>query len=699
MHCDRNEHRPRIYDLSAFQNASFHRSNSTLYSSKTCTNQSTGSMYLSNAKPINAYDHQCKKLAEWGIDALNDSSPTIAGTSEFDSSEQDVFAENDLGGELSEHLEDDYSHDHGHGHTGLSRFERIVYEIFAQNPSYGQKFMDEFQYTIIASQLLTDAIRPLWAARPRTRISSKGLNTHRDKVSFNTSQCQSEAPTKFGKLLVKNQQQILRRTMPFFPTLTIVRRCLKALKGCTSVAHSRNRVFGALCIAVYLTLQQEVFHTHYAKFSALIILQNAVEKLQALDKLLHRSHIRYKELTVYKPISLVQAGQPSGSNLSVLEDVLSVSLDLMFYELQSITRETLPLVSNHELFRYCELYDVNLVDLYFAVNGEAMGVSDKASRTHLLKKFLLCGLLSVGQKCRDESREKELEYQVTLEKIFGICPAAGQRSEFKSLSVLLEQLNRLSNVLNTVYAFLVQYKHHLNDSTTLLSNIQNPQDHSQHDYRTATTLNLMQNLQKFLIRNNTKTDEELIDRVNRHLDEISKLWHQNTPAKIRRSHNHTKERHFSGLNLNVIQSPTLGGSENESDQRGHYEEKPVLASAVDFTEVGGSGMDTESEQEGDDTITEQVFANENIEHKDEFRKLTDEELRIKLNERIMSLAIENKQGKQKLRTKKSFGLLDSNRAENIKELTAEGRPSKWNKFTSEESIPVLYELRQMLEKR
>ncbi|CEP61500.1 Inp2p LALA0_S03e04236g [Lachancea lanzarotensis] len=693
MHCDRNENKSRFQDLPAFQNGSFHRSNSTLNSSKTYTNQSSSSLYMSIAKPMNALEYQSKKLSEWGIDALNDSSPTIVGCSEFGSDEHDVFAETDPKSKIRDSLDND------HCHIGHSKLEKVVCEIFARGVPYDQKFMDEFQYTIIASQLLTDAIRPLWAARPRTQKSSMGLNSIGNRKSFKGSQYRLEAPTKFGKLLVKDQQQFLRKTMPFFPTLSIARRCLSVLKGCAAANQSKKRIFFAVCIAVYLALQQELFHTHYTKFSALIVLQDTVERLQALDKLLHRSHIRYKELTVYKPIALVQAGQPSGSNLSIIEDVLTASLDLMFYELLSITKATLPLLRNRELFRYCQLYDVNLVDLYFAVNGDAVGVSEKASRTHLLKKFLLCSFLSVGQRCRDDSHEKELEYQVTLKKIFGSYQAAGQHSEYKRLRVLLNQLNILFKVLNTVYAFLVQYKSYLSDNTPLPSDIQNLQDHHHHDYRTATTLNLMQNLQKFLITHNTKTEDELTERVNRYLDEISKMWHQTAPLRIGRCHTHNRERNFSGLNLNVLQSPTLGGSESESDQKWHFSEKPVLASAVDFTEVGGSGLDTESDQEGDDTITEVVFANENIEHKGEFRKLTDEELRIKLNERIMSLAFENKQGKQKLRTKKSFGLLDSNRAENIKESTVEGRPSKWKKFTSEESIPVLYELRQMLEKR
>ncbi|SCU89693.1 LAME_0E04984g1_1 [Lachancea meyersii CBS 8951] len=689
MHCDRNENKSRLQSLSGFSYSSMNRSNSTLNSSLAHSHVLPSSLYLSAGKHTSPADQHARKLSEWGIDTMHDSSPTMVESSEFSSNEQDVFPEDDVNEKLafSETDED---------HIGFSRFETVVSKVFVQNAFDTHSFIDEFQYTIIASQLLTDAIRPLWAAKPKTQHSP--LHVGNDRSSIQPSRYKSEIPTKFGMLLVKDRQQFLRKTVPFLPTVSTARRCLVIMKNCKTATKSKQRVFFTLCIGVYLALQQELFHSHYVKFSALIVLQNSVEQLQALDKLLHRLHIRYKELTIYKPIALVQSCHPSGSNLSVIKDVLTASLDLMFYELQAITKQILPLLRKQELFRYCEIYGVNLVDLYFAINSEASGVSEKASRTHLLKKFLLCCFLSVGRKRDKDSEEKELEYQLTLKKIFSTCPVDHQYSEYKRSQVLLHQLHKLSKLLETVHTFLIQYKSHLNDTTSHSNHIQSLQTDHQHDYRTATTLNLIQELQKFLITNNTSTEERTSERMIRKLDAISRLWHQNPSSKERHPSHQNEKRHLSGLNLNVVQSPTLSSSEFEVNQKWDRN-KPVLASAVDFKQVEGSGLDTESEQEGDDTITEQIFTyNENIDHKDEFRKLTDEELRNKLNERIMNLAIENKQGKQRLRTKKSFGLLDRNKAVNREKSMIEGRPSHWTKFTSEESIPVLYELRQILEK-
>lgn len=92
---------------------------------------------------------------------------------------------------------------------------------------------------------------------------------------------------------------------------------------------------------------------------------------------------------------------------------------------------------------------------------------------------------------------------------------------------------------------------------------------------------------------------------------------------------------------------------------------------------------------------------------EKFRKLTDEELRNKLDERIMRFAMENKRGKEMLRTQKSFELLSSSlrkqhatQQHDHKEAQESGSRPFYNRtFTSEESIPVLYELKKLLEKK
>ncbi|SCV04293.1 LANO_0G09318g1_1 [Lachancea nothofagi CBS 11611] len=690
MSFDKSEPTFKLHGLQVFSHGCLSRSNSTLNSTQAGVNAMPDSWCANNLKRSSGIEMHVNKLSDWGIDTLNDNSPTVVGSSEFSSHEHDnLYLEDDIQKELSRLTINP--------EASKSKYEVLVAKIFSESPFSNQNFNEEFQYTIIASQLLTDSIRPLWTAQPKSEKSI--LNFHRDKESY-SSQHLPCVPTKFGKFTAVNKQFLLRKTVPLFPTFLVVRRCLGLMARCKAPQKSKKRILAALSIAIYIALQQESFHDQYVKYSALLALQTAVAQLQNLDKLLHRLHIRYKELTIYKPIALVQSCQPSGSNLSIIRDVLTASLDLSFYELQKITIKLLPILRNRELFRYCEIYGVNFVDLYFVINGESGDISEKAVRTHLLKKFILCCLLSIGSKSKQDTEEKESEYRVTLEKIFATYKAYGNCSDCRRSVITLDQLKELNELLKTVYSFLGQYRSHLNDGGIQTHEAKDTEDTHHQDFRTATTLNMLQELQKLMITNSSDTDEEIGKKLQKKLSELSRLWSQSETSKNGRSGRPRKERHCNGLQLDVVQSPTLSNDEYGPSHIFNFNSYPSLSSEIKFRNVEESGSESEYEQEGDDTITEQIFiANENYDHKDDFRKLTDEELRNKLNERIMTLAMENKRGKEKLRTKKSFGLLDRNQAQNIQENSkVGGRPSYRSKFTSEDSIPVLYELKQILEK-
>lgn len=674
----------------------WNRSNSTLASNKTRPPQG---MWMTEDEKLTRFELQARKLSDWGVDALHDNSPTVVGSAEFNSEGQEVWLEHDIERELAK-LESERL-------CSSSKLEMLASRIFQEAPFSTENFVEEFQYTIIASQLLTDCLRPRWVP-PKSQKSM--LDFHSGLKGPKIPHARS-VPTKYGKLTATERQFVLRKTVPFLPTLMFSRQCFGIMVRSNSPKGSKRRIFAALATAVYLALQQELFYSQYVKHSTLLSLRSVIEQLQGLDKLLHRLHMRYKELTIYKPITLIQATQTSSSDLSVIRDVLSSSLDLMFYEMKRITGNILPLLRNQDLTKYCEIYAVNLVDVFYAVNEEAGEVGEKAARTHTLKKFVLCCLLSIDHGPGFGSDEKQPESTVGLFKAFALHKRAGPILESKKFATVLTSLKELNELLANVSLYLKHNRPHGMDPALQTHERRDSQDVKHSSFCTSATLNMLKELQKTLIGSSNEKEEELASVVIKKLEEISKLWiKQNAQKNIinRQNERSKKERHFSGLQLNVVQSPTAESHERHLEERFDAASKIDLNSAIEFKTIHGSqsDLDLESDEDFNATITEEIYVansegeqREVSENKACLSKLTDEELRNRLNERIMSLARENRQGKDELRTKKSFGLLGHDRSH--KESSDGGsvgsRPSHRPKFISEESIPVLYELKQLLE--
>ncbi|CUS22066.1 LAQU0S04e07426g1_1 [Lachancea quebecensis] len=673
----------------------WNRSNSTLSSNMV---RSTQGMWMTDDGKASRLEIQARKLSDWGVDTLNDNSPTVVGSAEFGSEGQEVWLEHDIEQELAK-LESERLH-------LSSKLEILVSRIFLETPFSTENFVEEFQYTIIASQLLTDCLRPRWIP-PKSQRSMLDFHGGLKGPKIPHARC---VPTKYGKFTASERQFVLRKTVPFLPTLMFSRHCFGIVMASNAPKSSKKRLFAALATAVYLALQQELFYSQYVKHSTLLCLRSVIEQLQGLDKLLHRLHMRYKELTIYKPISLIQATQTSSSDLSVIRDVLSSSLDLMFYEMKRITGAILPLLHSQDLTKYCEIYAVNLVDVFYAVNEEAVEVGEKAARTHTLKKFVLCCLLSIDHGPSGRLNEKQSESILGLYKAFSLHEKAGPILESKKSAIVLTNLKELEKLLANVNLYLKHNRPHGMGSVPQTDQQRDSQDLKQSSFCTSATLNMLKELQKTLIASSSDKEEELANVVIKKLEEISKLWiKQNAQKNINNTQNERrKDRHFSGLQLNVVQSPTLDTHRRQSDEKFGSGNKVDLNSEIEFKIVQGSqsDLDLESDEDFSATITEEIYATnseeEHIElsgHKECLSKLTDEELRNRLNERIMSLARENRQGKEELRTKKSFGLLGNDRSR--KEYSDGGdtgsRPSHRPKFISEESIPVLYELKQLLE--
>lgn len=84
-------------------------------------------------------------------------------------------------------------------------------------------------------------------------------------------------------------------------------------------------------------------------------------------------------------------------------------------------------------------------------------------------------------------------------------------------------------------------------------------------------------------------------------------------------------------------------------------------------------------------------------HYESLHKLSDDELRYKLNEKIMNFASENKTGKTKLRAQKSFELLKRQQNNNLSDPERQIRNLRniSDQLSTEDTIPIIYEMREL----
>lgn len=667
--------------LQIFSSINFNRSDETMFQNESSPSESWTSTSVKNH--TNNFYNQVKKLSDWGIEDFNDNSPTVVDVEQFN---EEVFEE-DVRASLI-NTEENHS----------SAFEELTFQIFRNLPFASDQFTEEFQYTVITSQLLDDSMY----TRSGTYSMKKSILDFHKGSTFSQG-LHSSIPTKYGKLIISGKKFYLQKSMPFLPTMLFIYKCLRKL---LSASEKRKRIFTLLMICCYLCLQQEYFYSKYIKYSALLTLKSTLKLLQKLDVLLHRFHMRYKELTIYRPIALTQSNHLDSEALPVVRDILTSALDLLFYRLKHSTTELLTVINVHDLSYYCEIYNVSLVDLHHSMNNEAREVQDKVERVHSIKKFILCCLLSINHKTSTAT-----DMTNSLHKIFPgyePCNWTNENDKFVTIRNNLQYINSSSTILLST---LNSQREHL---CSLGPMPECEKNKYQTNHQITTTLGKLGAIQKELLSNREIT-QPLESRIIHDLKDVLKMWQYHSPIMKQQPLANKKARAnkiISGLTLDVVKSPL--------DYQDSNNAKPVydtsLDSPVEFVDVEDTGSDLDTDNMGID-FEERVYINpredgefETVGDKglgEKFRKLTDEELRNKLDERIMRFAMENKRGKEMLRTQKSFELLSSSlrkqhatQQHDHKEAQESGSRPFYNRtFTSEESIPVLYELKKLLEKK
>lgn len=576
------------------------------------------------------------------------------------------------------------SHNNDQGVNKMQKMNQLVNLVFSELPFDDvNNFVEEFQYTIITSQLLNN--ESFYPNFHMLSMKKSILNFHKKSTQFVKSF--TFVPTKYGRLIVRGKQYYLQKTIPLLRTILFTFTCLRKIQTKNSKNCNKKKIVIVLLISIYLALQQEYFYLKYLKYAALINLKLTLESLQTLGKLMHRFHLYYKELTIYRSIVLTKQATYTSNidsklHTTMVTEILNSSIDIFYYKLHAIIIDLLSVINTDNVSNYCGIYNVELIQLYQMItNLGSYDIHEKLNRVLLLQKFMLCCLLSINQfkYCNN------IDIRILLRKIFPNFNAdikwINDKVKFITISRALKSLNMCLLQLISNLNFYWQSFHCLE----LSENEQ--EDHKHTNYKINLTLNRLREIQKELLSQEFVTDE-LSDFINKELEELLKTWKiRQIKKQNEKQLRHTHHRNISGITLDVVKPSDTDSLINKTKST---QFQTSLSAPVDFISV----EDTSAHLELDNNKIneEQIYGSDTNDStyafKESLKKLTDEELRLKLNERIMDLAFENKKSRSKIVKQKSFELLNNSNHENSEESRS--------LCISEESIPVLYELNQLL---
>ncbi|QLG72433.1 hypothetical protein HG535_0D01410 [Zygotorulaspora mrakii] len=648
------------------------------------------------------YSTQWKRASDRAsAEALHDYSPTIVNSETF--SKTSALYGSGINGHVKNSWND------------------IINDIFQELPfDPNDQFLEEFQYAIVSSDCLNDT----GTNRLPCSLGKSIMDFHKKSHSC-TGAAVASIATKYGRLqVVSTNKFVLTKTLNYLETILVSFKTLRFLQKLRSnKVKATEKIVTALLIIIYVSIQQELFHLQYTKYKALITLKETLKNLQKFSSLLSKYHLKFKELSVFKTFASECIDNSFKSTLPFIRDLLSSTLDLFFYKVKIVTTNLLSVTNTTTLTKYCEIYSLHNSDLFHYLNNPAIEIEEKAKRFHILKKFTLCCLLSINHfDIRNDLTTSNVllnffpDFDIQSTECFHV-------RDTDKYNIVTDYLHELNTFIITLCSSLNGHKSVLYASEGLTSSSsseshQEIQTQRQKKYsndlrncqKTSMMVNSLKRLEDTLLQSpNGEFSSETNEIVTATLEKLLTLWR----GKARKNKQDTKLSPTlssnRGFSLNVLQSSTSSILTDPTATR-----KAYLDSAIDFNEVEETQSDIEIDSESEDPNTIKFLQQKKgYRPKDKFQGLSDEELRGKLNEGILKFAVENNRGKERLRTQKSFELLrKATRKEKYRQF--ETRPStvrdastKYSsnmtsgspyklKFSSEESIPVLYEVRELL---
>lgn len=622
-----------------------------------------------------------------------------------------------------------------------------VRKVFHELPyASSDRFLERFHYTVISSDLLGDLNRwrisdtitsPDQQGGDWCSLPSNSMSAHISSLSC--------WPTHKNLQTTSASKLCLKGNFDYLSTLSYVRKTLKLLKD---VKGSRRRILTVILTVLRLTFQQEYLKAQFTKRRALASLKSILDSLQSLSILHHKYFVASKGV----------CEQSSPRIYGTVQDLLVSSLDLLYYSMEKATQQLLSVCDTSELAKYCGIYDVALPELFYRLTEPAIDVESRLSRVRILRKLMLCCLLSQNQ---NHGRTVcDLPMCNLLRKIFPSQTWTARIGELERLRLVTCNLQKLRALTSSLITSLVQYTEIFGRHSSLMeeghrekrySRIYSPSnnDESSKKILNATvsptklsmTLHGLRDLEKLLLVSNgdLTVNDCTSNIVRERLADLLQIWQESVSIpEIQRQEKRPSLYKFGnrGLSLDVLKNPVefnfaCGGPQ-----------APKLDDQVDITNVDDDDAQSDLELDSDYEVfrteatdmnsDEEEDINENHTEDNEvsaeptrklrssektfidtqterYRGFTDDELRKKLAEGILKFAEENRQGRRKLRTQKSFELLRQHKSNDWTTLGAVRQISSASELTlkssilnhkisTEETIPIFYELQELMDK-
>ena len=667
---------------------------------------------------------QLRYISDLSSPTLHDYSPTIANLDSFDHIQrlqQEIASFSIVTNPI--HLND------------------IVSKLFSEVSSTTEsQFLEEFQYTIITSQILNHQN----VLGFNFNINKSTLDFHNDKFKNQRNLPFSGTdsfPTKYGRCRkIANCEYQLKKTFDVYKVFMLSYKLLKFVRSSSSTTNtllSKKKIFIFVSLCLYLSFQQEYFHTQYIRYSSMVQLKRTLKSIQAMNSLIDKYYNAYNQAFMYRTImATVNNKDVKNMDLINIEQILDSSLGILYFNLKLINREALLVVNTNDLSKFCEIYNIDFTELYSILNLPMDSIKEKLNSVHLLEKFFLCCLLSTN----NITTSRNDQVINSLSKIFNDYKLEIQEmKQSRKLDTVKYLLGRFEDSTLSI-SFLLNANKNLLYSSIDYSPPTSRKAAEDNIYRSSVIQDNIQfsamvtklkEIEKHILNmSSNNIDCSLSESISYKLKSIQKLWknicYQKETTKKRLPNIKSVNNRFS---IDICKSPEMGNRQILKDKIKFTEIEDLepetiidVETITDIISYTGSGRDAIKKNikcvprpvgaifSNDVDLKECMIpkTSSNLTLKDHFTELTDEELRQKLNEKIIIFAAENKKCKGSIRTQKSFELMRDNKnniANKIRGMDSQTAaiPRSWSptnaKCSSEESIPFIYELKELLKNR
>ncbi|CCF56783.1 hypothetical protein KAFR_0B04870 [Kazachstania africana CBS 2517] len=582
----------------------------------------------------------------------------------------------------------------------------LVDQIFASAPLLKHmKFLEEFRYIIVTSAFLHD-IDPdklRLQSRDYTFKTSEELNAIRNAdITFHRL-------NSLRDIVTKNYH--IKTTLHHSELLLRCYRIAKLLnrKIDSGITGSKAQVLSLLLIGLYLTFEQRNSVAEILQKKVLQNLDLTVAAIQDLNSLLYRFYLRYKEEMADSMLHTTLAHKLSETTtLSTIKALTICAMDSLYYNIQIQIGNIIVYCNPEDLSKYCHMYSLDLSELLFYIEQDAIDIEAKSTRVRLFEKFFFCCLLSVNN-IKTQRGTQELHLDTNIMEMLYIKYSITKADYFQchdEINLMNNLITMLSNTNHCVNSAIYNLKEH----KLLLESVY--QNDIAKDVKEIEEKNVMASIMKLL-----NELEQKLYMLNKYDDDTrNKLIYDKVQAltKLSRSSKHVtsqtlsessnvpssevatditdlKKLHCSkylnvrveriNLNQKVQFIDALEHEENVNDL-----DNLQFCSFSDNLANASSLLSSKSNPCRDTTI---------LQHEDNFGKLSDRELENRLNEKIRNFSIENKRSKDQLRMKKSMELLKGQYTSVLQSRNAPQDVAR-NILTSEVNIPMIYEIDELL---